>query len=115
MSGQVQDAPRKELHDDHDLESSDDEQKEVKKVNPKKRRADIRLQIATVSQQLIANAEQKVARLGNLVKFCGDKDKIVQQWAMLSLTEVFRSILPGINIRVLKRWNFEVIGSTRNF
>ena len=45
-----------------------------KKIDPKKRRADIRLQIATVSQQLISNSEQKVARLGNLVKFCQDKD-----------------------------------------
>jgi len=79
--------------------------KEQKEKAKKKRRRDIRMQIASLCDQLIQDPELKVLRLSHLVTFCSDQDLYVQQMSIISLVEVFRNILPGyrINTKLLEQ------------
>ncbi|CAI5958031.1 unnamed protein product [Closterium sp. NIES-64] len=90
-------------------------------MSVEERRAAVKKAIARMSTQILADPETHIGMLKSLHKLCLDLDAIVASLAVLSLTAVFRDIIPGYRVRmrsekeramvmskeVKKRWLFE--------
>ncbi|CAI5479522.1 unnamed protein product [Closterium sp. Yama58-4] len=90
-------------------------------MSVEERRAAVKKAIARMSTQILADPEAHIGLLKSLHKLCLDADSFVASLAVLSLTAVFRDIIPGYRVRmrtekeramvmskeVKKRWLFE--------
>jgi len=77
-----------------------------KKIRMKKKnRSYIKKKISILCAQMIEDPFVKVLNLKHLMKFCYSKDHVVQQWVLISLTQVFRLLLPSFRINSKEETN----------
>ena len=75
-------------------------------ISPEKRRELLKLQVATLSNDILEDPgkalrkgrEQRRTKVELLLQLCGNEDLTVRRWAVLSLTAVFKDIIPGYKI-----------------
>ncbi|CAI5459022.1 unnamed protein product [Closterium sp. Yama58-4] len=69
-------------------------------MSVEERRAAVKKAIARMSTQILADPEAHIGLLKSLHKLCLDADSFVASLAVLSLTAVFRDIIPGYRVRM---------------
>lgn len=69
-----------------------------KPLNKNKIRNFLKIKISTLCAQLVEEPFEKVLNFKQLIKLCYSKDYVVQQWILISLTQVFRLLLPSFHI-----------------